>query len=810
MIAPLTPGQVRRTVSPEALGIRTTEELPPIDSIIGQERAVSALDFGLGIHEPGFNIYVSGEPGIGKMTAVRAFLENKSKTRPAPRDWCYVDNFSDHDQPRALSLPAGRGRALQQDMRSLVERLRRDVQRAFESDEYTSKRDDLVKEAEVGRNAILGELRAAAHRNGLGVQITPYGIVSMPLIDDHPITTEDFEKLPEQKQAELRHVGDVFQSEAQEAMRAVRELDRGIQEKLRELNQRVANFNVAGPMDDLRLKYNDLPEVVAYFDAAQADVLERIDLFITPPGAKTEESPAQPLWMRELPFRRYQVNVLVDNDGRQGAPVIVELNCSYPNLFGRVEKENQMGALYTDFTMVKPGALHRANGGYLVLPIEDLLRNGYSWEGLKRALRSGEVGIEELAEQLGLYSSKSIKPQPIPLTIKVLLVGRPPYRQLLSAYDEDFAELFKVKADFDTEMPLSDDNTQRVLRFVRMLCGREGLRHLDAPAAALLLEHSARMADDQTRLSTHFGELADSVREASYWAERENAPLIGRAHIAAALEHRRFRAGLAQDRLREMITRGALLIDVKGEAIGQVNGLSVLSVGDFAFGNPSRITASIEPGRRGIIDIEREVALGGPIHSKGILILSGYLAHRFGGDKPIALEARLVFEQSYAGVEGDSASSAELYALLSALSSLPVRQGIAVTGSVNQHGQVQAIGGVNEKIEGFFDVCAAFGLTGDQGVIIPASNLQNLMLREDVVAAMGDGRFRIWAIKTIDEGIEILTGVPAGERGADGRFGEGSVNGRIDRRLRELEALLEPKSSGPRARHGIPRRPWMV
>jgi lon-related putative ATP-dependent protease len=795
---PLAPERLRRTIDPADLGIETTAELAPLDSIIGQKRAVSALQFGLGMREAGFNIYVAGEPGIGKMTAVRAFLEAVATQQPAPSAWCYVNNFDDPSQPVAVRLPMARARVFQQDVRRFVARMRSDIPKAFESEQYAAQREELGKQLDGKRGELLSELRAKARQQGVAVQMTPYGVMTLPLLNGEPIPEQVFENLTQAQKDDLKQHNEAFQEHVRAMMKQGRALEREAQEQLSALDKHVAQYVVGGSMDDLSEAYADLPDVGTFLQAAQADILDNIELFRAAPGVN-EDGSKQPAWVRDLPFRKYEVNVLMEDSARTGAPVVVEANASYPNLFGRIEKESQFGALYTDFTMIKSGALHRANGGYLVLSIEDVLRNAFTWDSLKRALRSRELRIEDPSEQYGFLSTKMLKPQALPLSVKIVLVGRSVIYDLLCAYDEDFAELFKVKADFDTQMDRDVTNTRHFLQFVHTLCRAEGLRHVDSAAAAKLLEHAARLAEDQDKLSTHFGTLADVVREANHWAGQDQAQHIAAAHVQKALNQRVYRANLVQERLQEMIARGQLLIDVTSETVGQVNGLSVLSLGDFAFGKPSRITASVEPGRAGIVDIEREVALGGPIHSKGVLILSGYLAHRYGRDKPIALAARLVFEQSYSGVEGDSASSAELYALLSALSGLPIRQSIAVTGSVNQHGEVKAIGGVNEKIEGFFDVCksSAGGLTGQQGVLIPASNAQNLMLREDVVAAVKSGQFNIWAVRTIDEGIEILTGTPAGEREAGGAFPAGSVNAKVDERLgalaKQLKDSLEPE-----------------
>jgi lon-related putative ATP-dependent protease len=483
---------------------------------------------------------------------------------------------------------------------------------------------------------------------------------------------------------------------------------------------------------------------------------------------------------------KYEVNVLVDNSLHTGTPVVMELNPTYNNLFGRIEKEAQFGTMVTDFTMIRAGCLHRANGGYLVLPIEDVLRNLFSWDSLKRALRNREISIEEAGERLGFITTKSLRPEPIPLEVKVILIGQPGLYHLLHTYDKDFSELFKVKADFDTQMERTAENVRNYVAFTCSLCNEEGLTHLDQSALAKLVEYGSRLAEDQAKLSTKFGDLADVIREASFYANQENSGYVTAIQVKRAIEERYYRSNLLQERIREMIERDTLKIDVTGEVIGQVNGLSVLSLGDISFGRPSRITASLGLGREGLIDIEKQAELGGPIHSKGVMILAGYLTEKYTQDKPLSLSARLVFEQSYSGVEGDSASSAELYALLSSLSNLAIKQGFAVTGSVNQKGRVQAIGGVNEKIEGFFEVCQAKGLTGQQGVLIPESNVKHLMLKEEVVEAVWAGKFHIWPVETVDEGIEVLTGVRAGERRDDGTFEEGTVSHAVDKRLREL------------------------
>jgi lon-related putative ATP-dependent protease len=547
-------------------------------------------------------------------------------------------------------------------------------------------------------------------------------------------------------------------------------------------------------IDDLQEKYRECQEVLVYLDEVQRDILEHLDQFRSEP----EQREGQPFRMpgaEQLPFRKYEVNVLVDNATLKGAPVITELNPTYNNLFGRIEKEPQFGTLLTDFTMIREGSLHRANGGYLVIPVPELVRAPLSWESLKRALRNRQVAVEEPGERLGFIATKSLRPESTPLDVKVVLIGDSEVYYLLYAYDEDFRELFKVKADFDTRMERSAENVRNYASFVCTLCSNENLKHLDSTAMAKVVEHGSRLAGDQTKLSTRFGDLSDVVREASFYATQDGASYVTAVHVKKAVDEKFHRSNLIQERIQEMIERGSIMIDVEGEMVGQVNGLSVSGLGDVMFGRPSRITVSVGLGRGGLVDIEREAKLGGPLHTKGVLILSGYLVEKYAQDKPLSLSARLVFEQSYGGVDGDSASSTELYAILSALSGMPINQGIAVTGSVNQKGQVQAIGGVNEKIEGFYAVCEAKGLSGEQGVLIPASNVPNLMLKEEVVGAVQEGRFHIWAVETIDEGIEVLTGVRAGQRLEDGTFEEGTVHDLVDKRLRGLAQTL--KEFGP-------------
>lgn len=790
MVPQVAAERLRKLCNPAELPCGDSSEMKPLEAIIGQERAVRSLRFGLGIRDPGFHIYVAGAPGTGRTTAVRRFLTEEAKNQPVPPDLCYVHNFQDPSRPKALRLPAGRARDLQKHMKSLVEDVQAGIRKAFESEEYAAQKEENIKSLQQQREELFARVNTRALEEGFVLQATPVGLLTIPVLNGKPLSDQEFQGLPARIQEEITARRQRLQDEIKAAMRQARALEKSVQARIQELDRQVALFAIGQPIEDLRERYRDLPEVIAYLEEVQNDFLESLSQFRSEP----EPQPSLPMpgqSSKETPFKKYEVNVLVDNGGLAGKPVVIERNPTYSRLFGRMEKEALFGTLVTDFTMIREGSLHRANGGYLVVPAEELLTNLFSWEALKRALRNREIVIEEAGERLGLILAKGIQPEPVPLDLKVILIGTPFLYHLLYSRDEDFSELFKVKADFDTSMERSDGTVRDYCSFVATVCEEEKLRHLDGPALAKIIEHGSRLAEDQERLSTRFGEISDVIKEASYYAVLENAPRTSAAHVRRAIEERVYRSNLLAEKIRDLIVRGTLRIDVAGKAVGQVNGLSVMDLGDLSFGRPSRITATVGMGQAGLIDIEREAKLGGPIHTKGVLILAGYLLEKFAQDKPLTLSARLVFEQSYSGVEGDSASSAELYALLSVLSGLPIRQSMAVTGSVNQKGEIQAIGGINEKVEGYFEVCKAIGLTGDQGVLVPESNLRNLMLKEEVLEAIGQGRFHVWAVGNVDEGIEILTGVPAGARNPDGSFPEGTVNFLVDRRLRDLAEAMK-------------------
>lgn len=790
MVQPLDIGEYRNAYEPGKVECASTGEIRPMEEIIGQERALRALRFGLEIREKGFNVYTSGAQGTGRMRAVRSFLDELAKAKARASDWVYVHNFENQYEPNAIALPAGRGPRFREDMKRFIEEARQALPRAFESEEYAKRRDETLQSLQGNRTDLIARINQRAQEAGFVIQMSPIGLLTIPVINGRPVPEEEFVTLPDDVRAEVQRRRDALNAELRSTLRQVQDIERQGAEAVKGVNHDIALYAIGNLVAELKENYADVPEIPVYVDAVQNDILDNLQAFLGVP-----EQPGAPpqfqAFIRELPFRKYDVNVVVDNADAGGAPVIVEQNPTFQNLLGKIEKEVQFGIFTTDFTMIRPGSLHKANGGYLILSVEDLLRTPLSWDGLKTAVKTGEAVIEEPGERMGFITAKTIKPEPVPLDIKVALIGTPMIYQILYRMDPDFKELFKVKADFDVVMDRNDENAGKYADFMCNLVREENLRHLDREAIARVIEYGSRLAADKEKLSTRFAAVADLIREANFYAASDGAEQIGKQHVMKTIDEKVYRSNLIQEKIQEYIQREIFLIETEGEKVGQVNGLSVIGLGDFAFGRPSKVTASIGVGREGIMDIEREAALGGPIHTKGVLIISGYLNNNYARDKPLGLSARLVFEQSYEGIEGDSASSTELYALLSALSGLPLKQYLAVTGSVNQKGEVQAIGGVNEKLEGFFEVCKAKGLNGDQGALIPASNVQNLMLKEEILEAAKAGKFRIYPVRTIDEGIEVLTGVPAGSRREDGTYEEGTVNYLVDRRLREMAETLK-------------------
>jgi lon-related putative ATP-dependent protease len=786
MIRPLSLDEYRNTYDSTLVECKSTAELKPLDGIIGQDRALKALTFGLNIKESGFNIYVSGIHGTGRKAAVEKFLDEISRARPRGNDWIYVNNFQNPYEPNAIKLPPGMGGEFRDDMAAFIAEAKRVIPKIFESEDYVNRRDAALASLETEKAKLIAQVDASAKEKSFVIQPGPQGLLTIPTKDGAPLEQEAFLALPEEEQREYLAKREALTAELRTTFRQLRDLEQAGMEAIEQLNRELSLSAMGHRVASLQDKYAHVEEVHAFIDAVQVDMVGNLPQFM----GEVQQPQAAPQFAnplaKELAFRKYEVNVIVDNSGTSGAPVVFEQNPTYPNLFGKVEKEFQYGVVTTDFSMIRPGSIHKANGGFLVLPVEDLFRNPFVWDGLKSALKTGKVSIEEPAERMGYITTKSIKPESIPLDLKVVLIGTPMINQILYTQDPDFSELFKVKADFDAAMDRNEENVQKYSAFVCTMCEKYHLKHLERSAMAKIIEYGSRLADDKKKLTTRFSLISDVLREANYYATQDEEGMIDAKHILQAIDERTYRSSLVQEKIREYIRRGVFLIDTEGEEVGQVNGLSVVSLGDIEFGQPSRVTSTVAVGRGGIMDIERESAMGGPTHTKGVLILSGYLASKYAQDKPLSLSARLVFEQNYSGVDGDSASSTELYALLSSLSNLPLKQYLAVTGSVNQKGEVQAIGGVNEKLEGFFGVCKAKGLTGIQGAMIPASNVDNLMLSEEIVEAARAGKFSIYPVKTIDEGIEVLTGVRAGERRSDGTFEEGTVNYLVDKRLREM------------------------
>ena len=787
----VAPEQLRRRVDPTQLPL-TTSDVPPLEGTIGQPRAVDALAFGLEISSPGFNLFVAGSAGSGRERTVHDFLRRFAPTRPAPSDWVYVYNFAQGDRPNAIRLPQGRGRTFAADLDSFLQTAQRDIPRAFESEDYERHRREALSELAQQRDALFTQLQAFARDQGFAIETTPTGIVTVPVRKGQPLTTEEFQHLPAQQQHELEQHGKELQERIADTLRQVRQIQKEATERVRQLDRDVARFAVGPHLDDLREAYSDQPEVLTYLDQVQSDLPEHLDDF------RSGESEGEPqVFLSRLPgmqreehLARYRANVFVDNDGLQGAPVIVERNPTYYNLTGRIDYHATFGAMVTDFRQIKPGALQRANGGFLVLQVLDILAAPFAWNALKRSLICGEVTTENLGEQYSALPTERLQPEPISLDVKVILLGPPEVYYLLYQLDPDFQELFKVKADFAPDMDWTDEHQSLYVAFISRRVREEGLHHFDGEAMARVIEYCAPLREDQRKLSSRLRDIADVVSEANYWAGKAGHDLVQAADVEQAIAKQKYRSNLIEERIQEMIDNGTIMIDTASARGAQVNGVAVIDLGGYPFGKPSRITARVSPGRGSVQSIEREIELSGPIHSKGFLILSGYLAGQYSQQYPLSLSATITFEQSYDEVEGDSASSTELYALLSALAGLPLRQGIAVTGSVNQHGEIQAVGGVTPKIEGFFAICKAKGLTGEQGIIIPATNVPNLMLDEEVIEAVRAGQFHVWAVRTIDEGIELLTDRPAGQRGPDGQYPLGTVHRLVEDRLRDYAERL--------------------
>jgi len=771
----------------------TTAELEDLAELIGQPRAVEAVNFGIGIQRNGYNLFALGPAGTGKQAFIQQYLETHASGEQVPPDWCYVNNFTDHRKPRALELPPGKAVQLHNDMDMLIEELGVTIPAVFQSDEYTTRAEAIDQELNERQEQAFESLNKKAEAKNIMLMRTPTGFTLAPMRDGKPIFPKEFRQLPEDERKKIEEDSNVLQEELRETLHKAPQWQEENRQKFADLNREMATGVVTHRIDVLRDAYQHQEKAVEYLNDVEEDIIGNFRKFLP------EEQRRASLFGIELPgqeeemhwFNRYRVNVLLAHDLNGGAPVIYESLPSYNNLIGRIEHTAQQGALLTDFTMIQAGALHRANGGYLLLDAIKVLTQPFAWDALKRALQSARVNIEPLGQITSLISTVSLDPESILLDVKVVLMGEPIIYYLLSYYDPEFADLFKVQVDFGSQMERSGDSQQQYARLLATLASKQQLLPFDRTAVARVIDHSARIADDNEKLTTHMRSIQDLMQESDYWARERGESTVNAVDVQHTIDAQTRRADRIRERIQEEIQRGTIKIDTSGSKIGEINGLSVMMLGGFSFGRPSRISARVRLGKGNVVDIEREVKMGGPIHSKGVLILSHFLAARYALDYPLSLSASLVFEQSYGGIEGDSASSAELYALLSALAEVPIRQSLAVTGSINQHGEVQAIGGVNEKIEGFFDLCNSRGLSGEEGVLIPASNVKHLMLRHDVVSAVEAGKFSVYPVSTIDEGIELLTGATAGARDAGGKFATDSINRRVEDRLIHFSMQLK-------------------
>ena len=781
--AELTADALYRRSDPKAFDFKTTADIEDDLEIVGQPRAVESIRFAVGMTHEGYNVFALGPPGTGRQFIIEHFLNEEAANRPVPSDLCYVSNFKEPNKPKLLQLPKGIANELKNDMSELVEEILTTLPAAFESEEYQARLHSTQQDFKEQHEHKLEGLQEDAKAKGYSMLQTPAGVVFAPLKDGEVVSQEAFQALAAEEQDRLEKEVEDLQQALQVILRRVPRMERELRGRLRELQKEITEFSVGHLIDELREKYAALPPILCHLDAVQDDLIHHARDFIQPRDPQTGVAPSQD---GTMVVRRYGVNVLVDHTDTEGAPVVYEDHPVHENLVGRIEHESQMGTLVTDFNLIKPGAIHRANGGFLIMDARRVLMQPYAWEGLKRTLKSRQIRIESPGQALGMVSTVSLEPELAPLDIKVVLIGDRTLYYLLCQHDPDFGGLFKVAADFDDRLDRSEENENLYARLIAGLIRKDALRPFESGAVARAIEHSARLVGDSERLSGHIGTLGDLLRECDYWAKIAGKDTVSDVEVDKAIDAQVRRVDRIRERLQEEVLRETVSIDTAGTHVGQVNGLAVLQMGDFAFGKASRITARIRLGKGEVLDIEREVELSGPIHSKGVLILSGYLGARYAAERPLSLSATLVFEQSYSGVDGDSASSTELYALLSAISGVGIKQSLAVTGSVNQYGQVQAIGGANHKIEGFFDLCQARGLTGDQGVLIPRSNVKHLMLRRDVVEAVAAGQFHIYPVETIDEGIELLTQVEAGTADDAGKFSPESINGRVERRLKEL------------------------
>ena len=793
--------KLRRKADLNALGFRTTKSLEKLNGLIGQERAVRAVDFGLSVQSKGYNIFMVGEPGSGRTSYAKKTLENIAATMPAPDDWVYVYNFDDSGVPLAISLPAGKGKELSKDAENAIEDLKTTLSKAFDNTEYEDNKAHLVKSFQEVVNKLMEDLRKWAEEKKFAIKRTPQGFVNLPMIMALPLEEqlpepqdkgveqeskkntkkkkpkpilremqqEEFEKLSKKEQDSLQKVSEEISQKTLITLRLIREREKDLKERIKELEGQICRNAIEPILSEFNTKYTPNKRLEDWLKSLTEDIVSNFSMFL---AAERDET-------TEIDFSRYEVNAFVSNNPNDGAPVILETNPIYYNLVGKVDYESRQGNLYTDFRRITPGAMHKANGGFLLLDAEEILSQFMSWDVLKRVLRYRELSIENLGEQLGYVPVSSLRPEPIPVDIKVVIVGTPYLYYLLNVYDSEFQKIFKIKADFDTEMKRTPESEKQLAQFISGFVAHEGKLNFSVGAVGEVIEYSSRLVEDQNKLCTQFNKIADILVEATAWAKVDGKKQVGLTHVQKAIEDKLFRSGLLEEKIQESYTDEVIKIETKGSVVGQINGLTVIQLVDCSFGAPVRITANVFMGQEGIVNIEREVEMTGPIHNKGLLTLSSYLGRMYAHEHPLTIAARIAFEQTYGGIDGDSASSTELYCLLSAIAEVPLKQGIAVTGSVDQFGSIQPIGGVNEKIEGFYRYCKVAGLTKEQGVIIPHQNEQQLMLSHEVVQAVKKGQFHIWSVKTIDEGIEILTGLKAGKLNKEGKYPENSIHYKV-------------------------------
>lgn len=791
----LSAKDLKEVCNPSSFKFETTKELvDTVDLVYGQERGLKALEFGSDISIKGYNMYLEGPTGVGKTMYSKKFLDKKAEKDKVPNDWAYIYNFDNPNNPVAVSFPAGQGKVFKEAMEDVVKDVRRDIKKTFNNDDFEKEKSIIKQEFETKRENILEKLNKRTMVQGFQVKSTANGIYMMPVLDGKPLAEDEFEALEDSIKKEFEERSNLVQEQVFQTLAEIKSIERESEKKVEEWQGNIALMTINIHINSIKANYKRNKKIGLYLDNIKKDILKNISLFLEPePDPKAPQQPVSPMQKQEIkePWLNYRVNLLIDNSNKECAPVIMDTNYSYHNIFGGLEYENQYGMLKTDFTMIKPGLLHQANGGYIIFQAKEILSNPLCYESLKKALKVRELAIDSSVEQKSSMLLVSIKPEPIPLDVKVILIGNSNIYHTLLSLDDDFKKLFKVKVEFEEDAPRTIENIERLANFVRSFCTQEQLLDLNKEAMAKLVEVTSKLAGDKEKLSTQFSEIGEIVAEASEWAKEEKQKIITKDYIQKALNERIERVKKYDTRYLQMIKDESLLIDTDGYEVGQINGLTVITIGDYTFGKPARITASTYVGKNGIINIEREVEMSGASHSKGVLILTGYLGEQFAQEMPLSLTASVCFEQLYGGVDGDSASSTEAYAILSSLSGVAINQSIAVTGSVNQKGEIQPIGGVNEKIEGFYQICKMRGFNGEQGVIIPIQNVRNLDLSDEIIDTVKKGKFHIYAVKTIDEGIEILTGVPAGKKERNGTFPFGTINYLAYEKLKRFTEITE-------------------